>query len=114
MIAVKSRTFTPSSGNAMWDAPCRPATTGWPVVAVSARIEKNEEDGNMWQYARVAALALGAGLLAPIAVFSQAYPAKPVRVVIPWPPGGSNDIVGRVVFQRMAEQLGQQFVIENR
>src|SRR5207342_1563948 len=53
-------------------------------------------------------------VLAPAAVLSQAYPAKPVRVVIPWPPGGSNDIVGRVVFQKMTEQMGQQFVIENR
>ncbi|HZM44987.1 MAG TPA: tripartite tricarboxylate transporter substrate binding protein [Burkholderiales bacterium] len=61
-----------------------------------------------------------AALLAAVAVFvpavagAQAYPVKPVRVMIPWPPGGSNDIVGRVVFQKMSEQLGQQFVIENR
>ena len=59
-------------------------------------------------------LALVSGLLVPTAAMSQAYPAKPVRVIIPWPPGGANDIVGRVVFQKMSEQLGQQFVIENR
>ena len=58
---------------------------------------------------------LGIVLSATSAVaFSQNYPVKPVRVMIPWPPGGSNDIVGRVVFQKMSEQLGQQFVIENR
>jgi len=45
---------------------------------------------------------------------SQTYPAKTVRVVIPWPPGGSNDIVGRVVMQKLAESMGQSFVIENR
>ena len=45
---------------------------------------------------------------------AQAYPTKPVRVVIPWPPGGANDIVGRVVAQRLGEQTGQQFVIDNR
>jgi tripartite-type tricarboxylate transporter receptor subunit TctC len=39
---------------------------------------------------------------------------KPVRVVIVFPPGGSNDVVGRIVFQKMSEQLGQQFVIDNR
>jgi tripartite-type tricarboxylate transporter receptor subunit TctC len=50
----------------------------------------------------------------PAAVFAQAYPAKPVRVVIPWPPGGSNDIVGRIVLQKMSESLGQQFVVDNR
>ncbi len=45
---------------------------------------------------------------------AQNYPVKPVRVVIPWPTGGANDVVGRIVFQRMSEQLGQQFVIDNR
>ena len=44
----------------------------------------------------------------------QAYPVKPVRVVIPWPPGGSNDVVGRIVMQKVAESLGQQFVVDNR
>ena len=53
-------------------------------------------------------------LLASGAGFTQSYPAKPVRVVIVFPPGGSNDVVGRIVFQKMSEQLGQQFVIDNR
>ena len=55
------------------------------------------------------ALLLSAGLAC-----AQTYPSKPVRVVIVFPPGGSNDVVGRIVFQKMTEQLGQQFVIENR
>lgn len=46
--------------------------------------------------------------------WAQAYPAKPVRVVIGWPPGGSNDIVGRIVMQKVSEGMGQQFVIDNR
>lgn len=50
----------------------------------------------------------------PSAVLAQAYPSKPVRVVIVFPPGGSNDIVGRIVFQKMSEVMGQQFVIDNR
>ena len=45
---------------------------------------------------------------------AQAYPAKPVRVVIVFPPGGATDIVGRIVFQKVGEQLNQQFVIDNR
>src|SRR3954465_15130914 len=45
---------------------------------------------------------------------SPAYPAKPVRVVIPWPPGGGNDIAGRTVMQRVAEATGQGFPIDNR
>ena len=43
-----------------------------------------------------------------------AYPVKPVRVLIPWQASGSNDIAGRVVFQKVAESLGQQFFIDNR
>lgn len=55
-----------------------------------------------------------ATLLAVGIAAAQNYPAKTVRVLIPWPPGGSNDIVGRVVFQKVSEQTGQQFVIDNR
>ena len=44
----------------------------------------------------------------------QAYPSKPVRVVIGFAAGGGTDIVGRLVFQKMSEQLNQQFPIENR
>ena len=47
-------------------------------------------------------------------VAAQTYPAKPVRVVIPWPPGGANDIAGRIVMQKVAEAMGQQFPIDNR
>jgi len=47
-------------------------------------------------------------------VWSQAFPAKPVRVIVPFPPGGANDIVARIVFQKVSEQMGQSFVIENR
>jgi tripartite-type tricarboxylate transporter receptor subunit TctC len=50
----------------------------------------------------------------PSTTLAQAWPAKPVRVVIPWPAGGSNDIVGRVVMQELSRTLGQQFVIDNR
>lgn len=62
-----------------------------------------------------AAAALAAACIAlPSSTLAQAWPAKPVRVVIPWPAGGSNDIVGRVVMQELSRSLGQQFVIDNR
>jgi tripartite-type tricarboxylate transporter receptor subunit TctC len=48
------------------------------------------------------------------AAWAQPYPAKPVRVVVVFPPGGATDIVGRVAFQKVGEQLNQQFVIDNR
>ena len=50
----------------------------------------------------------------PSTATAQAYPDKPVRVIVVFPPGGSNDVVARIVFQKMSEIMGQQFVIENR
>jgi tripartite-type tricarboxylate transporter receptor subunit TctC len=56
-----------------------------------------------------------AGLLAAPAVRAQgAFPDRPIRLLIPWPPGGTNDIVGRLVADGMAARLGQPVVIENR
>ncbi len=54
------------------------------------------------------ALIVSAGALA------QTYPSKPIRVVVPFPPGGGTDIVARTVTPKMAEILGQPFIIENR
>jgi tripartite-type tricarboxylate transporter receptor subunit TctC len=45
---------------------------------------------------------------------AQAYPTKPVRVVIPWPPSGSNDLAGRVVAQKLTQVMGKPFIIDNR
>ncbi|HTD89298.1 MAG TPA: tripartite tricarboxylate transporter substrate binding protein [Burkholderiales bacterium] len=62
------------------------------------------------------ALAVYAGAHAqPLATGTgQAYPAKTVRVIIPWPTGGLTDVAGRLYFQKMSQALGQQFVIDNR
>ena len=59
-------------------------------------------------------LAWAAALCVASAAGAQSWPTKPVRVVIPWPPGGSNDAVGRIVMQKVGEALGQQFVVDNR
>ena len=60
-------------------------------------------------------LVLAAGIaIASVASFAQAWPARPVRVIIPFPPGGTLDSVGRMLAQKLSDQLGQPFVVENR
>jgi tripartite-type tricarboxylate transporter receptor subunit TctC len=46
--------------------------------------------------------------------YSQAYPNKPVKIVVPYPPGGTVDAVARVIAARLSEHLGQQFIVDNR
>jgi tripartite-type tricarboxylate transporter receptor subunit TctC len=55
-----------------------------------------------------------ASALAPRRSAAQAYPTRPVTLVIPFPPGGGNDALGRMVADKMSKSLGQQIVVDNR
>ena len=59
-------------------------------------------------------LALFLAALVPTLAFAQGYPAKPVRMIVPFAPGGASDFVGRILQPRLSELLGQQIVVENR
>ena len=60
------------------------------------------------------AFALLAQLVFAVRADAQAYPAKPVRLIVPWAAGGTTDILGRIIGQKMAEKWGQPVVVENR
>lgn len=55
-----------------------------------------------------------AAALCAMSAWGQGYPSKPIKIIVPFPPGGTTDVVGRVVAQHLSENLGQQVVLENR
>jgi tripartite-type tricarboxylate transporter receptor subunit TctC len=91
--------------------------------AAPARLEDPSEMNIQYSGARLRMIALLAALIAPaLSAYAQTkkldgpskYPVRPVRVIVPYSPGGSSDAVARVVSAKMPEVLGQPFVIDNR
>jgi len=60
------------------------------------------------------AVLLGATVTAAVPVLAQAYPARPIRIIVPFAPGGGNDIAGRFVAQMFNESFGQAGIVDNR
>jgi tripartite-type tricarboxylate transporter receptor subunit TctC len=87
------------------------------LVAESCRASARCK-GDIMKLARRNFLRLAAGAAALPAVsriaIAQAYPARPVRVIVPFGPAGATDIVARLIGQWLSERLGQQFIIDNR
>jgi tripartite-type tricarboxylate transporter receptor subunit TctC len=63
--------------------------------------------------ARIAALALAA-LLAAGTSLAADYPVRAVRWIVPYPPGGTTDVLARIMAQWLSEKMGQQFIVENK
>ena len=66
-----------------------------------------------WQW-RERAFACTIGMLLAVSAFAQGYPTKPVVMIVPQAPGGTNDIVARLIAQELGARLGQGFVVDNR
>src|SRR5262245_18356225 len=59
-------------------------------------------------------ICIGAVVLNAAIASAQEFPSKPIRLIVPFPPGGTNDLIARVVGQKMSDLLKQQVVIDNR
>lgn len=59
-------------------------------------------------------LSLGLVIGLMPSVLAQGYPNKSIRIIVPFPPGGGNDVIGRIIAQKLTERLGQQVVVDNR
>ena len=61
-------------------------------------------------------LAVGAAALPAVSRFAwaQTYPARPVQIIVGYPPGGATDAIARLIAQQLSERLGQQFIVDNR
>ena len=64
------------------------------------------------QFMQIAGAAAASPILAKLA-WAQTYPSRPVRVIVPYAPGGVTDIVARLIAQKLSEHLGKQFFVEN-
>ncbi len=59
-------------------------------------------------------LAAIVAALLPLAAYSQAFPSKPIKIIVPYSPGGTTDLVARLVAQKLSERLGQPVVVDNK
>src|SRR5438270_4029611 len=66
----------------------------------------------LWRFMAAAMVAVGA--MAASTALAQSYPSKAMRLISPFPPGGSVDVVGRLLAAKLSESLGQQMVVDNR
>ena len=93
------------------------AAAAWPLAARAQQRAKPAGIGLLVSGAAgapIAVAALAAIFIGALPVAAQDYPARPITLVVPFPAGGGNDALARVVAEKMSRMLGQQVVVENR
>jgi len=86
----------------------------WAAKVISARRARRAATTEELRMRTARWLLCMACALVPAAAWAQAWPARPVKIVVPFAPGGASDVLARLVGQRLAARLGQPFVVENR
>src|SRR6266705_3798707 len=92
------------------------AGAGRRATAIESRVESRPPQHTMpvVRPFRLKSWMLAALALSAVAAHAEVYPARPIRMIVAYPPGGGTDIVGRMVAQKLGETLGQSVVVENR
>jgi tripartite-type tricarboxylate transporter receptor subunit TctC len=83
-------------------------------MKIKAKVERRKAKGSRFHFLLSTSAFLLCGALSASAALAQSFPARPIRVVVPFPPGGSIDIVFRSIAQRWSPLLGQPIVVDNR
>src|SRR5690606_1822585 len=93
-----------------WQCCGQPLDDYW----VGSSLQDQEEVTLRKTGSKALALALGAFTLLPAGASAQGWPSKPVRMIVPFPPGGATDFMARVIGEKLSERLGQPVPIDNR